>query len=653
MRFVSKTKQAAQGEVAGETDIQATMPGMAITRRYLRTGLVVGALVNVFGLLDAGSSALVKISRVLIALFCLVGLALLRQGWSPRSIGRAVAVVFPFAVLWVGLLRAGSDWPVGFSFLPAMLVFGTLVGGTRLSSVVAGAVVVIVGGAYLALGLPHPPYFGIQITNLLLATAFLHLIVHRLARALGAGATELSTSTHALDEAREASHDLALALSTRVLSAVNELDRVLRDDPPAIGRSAAELAHVLQSCRAQVPPEPQLGDPTLGERLASLRQSVMDWTAVVVFVLSFTLIARNAIAGHPLAILVQAAIALLSGILIVLRWWRPRWQPFLHLGLILVQIGYGLFMLRVWFTLAPMPPPNFPLLFAASTILAVTIGPMVAWLVLASVVLVSFMMLAIHPGIAWTAPVTLALTYGMLGWGVYHWPRDLLDRLMRERDEALAQIRERRRLVATLFHDLANPLAVIMMMSEDLRRETEEGKNRQDARAMVGRMRATLDSAISGKIVPTVTEAGRLGDDLERLFREPLAKKRLTFRITGDRTVRLRCDETLLRDSVLANLLSNAIKFSPADSTIDFSVRMGSQFVSLLLEDRGPGLPPGVMAALLSGVQAPSRLGTEGEAGTGYGLMLAKDYLTAMGGRLDVAPRDGGGLRIFLSLPAA
>jgi signal transduction histidine kinase len=59
------------------------------------------------------------------------------------------------------------------------------------------------------------------------------------------------------------------------------------------------------------------------------------------------------------------------------------------------------------------------------------------------------------------------------------------------------------------------------------------------------------------------------------------------------------------------------------------------------------------LTALDLGVKAPSQPGTDGEPGTGYGLMLAKDYLTAMGGNLTVAPRDGGGLRISLSLPAA
>jgi len=97
----------------------------------------------------------------------------------------------------------------------------------------------------------------------------------------------------------------------------------------------------------------------------------------------------------------------------------------------------------------------------------------------------------------------------------------------------------------------------------------------------------------------------------------------------------------------------NAIKFSAEGSTIDLSIEESSGRAIIRIEDRGPGLPDDVLAALTGGRRAPSHSGTAGEAGTGYGLLLAREYLEAMGGTLEFFPRNGGGLVARLELPLA
>jgi signal transduction histidine kinase len=221
------------------------------------------------------------------------------------------------------------------------------------------------------------------------------------------------------------------------------------------------------------------------------------------------------------------------------------------------------------------------------------------------------------------------------------------------RDAAIEGIRTRRRLVATMFHDLANPLMVVALEVEMLDGGPEDDERLASAHAMVRRMQATLESALSGRVVTTDVEVGRLADELAVLFRDRLRRKALSFDVNGPRLVRLRADEALLRDSVLANLVSNALKFSDAGSTIDFTIRPEPGRVILMLEDRGPGLPDDVATALQAGRGVPSRRGSHGETGSGNGLLLAHDYVAAMGGRLELLPRAGGGLSAIVTLPAA
>jgi len=169
---------------------------------------------------------------------------------------------------------------------------------------------------------------------------------------------------------------------------------------------------------------------------------------------------------------------------------------------------------------------------------------------------------------------------------------------------------------------------------------------------MVGRMQNILGAAMVKDSDLSVVEVGRLFDAMETLYRERLRAKGLVLSTHGPRGARVRCREVLLTESVLANLLSNAVKFSPSGGTIDLRADEERDWVQLAVQDRGPGLPADVRAALSRGRTSVSRPGTGGERGSGYGLMLAQDYVREMGGTLDLEERTGGGLVARVRLPA-
>ena len=114
----------------------------------------------------------------------------------------------------------------------------------------------------------------------------------------------------------------------------------------------------------------------------------------------------------------------------------------------------------------------------------------------------------------------------------------------------------------------------------------------------------------------------------------------------------IRCHHGLLRDSVLANLLTNTLKFSPRGSAVTLSARREGDRAVLEVADRGPGLPSGIVELLDKGRRLESLRGTEGETGSGLGLLQACDYVQLMGGRVRFEDRKGGGTRVVLSLPA-
>jgi two-component system nitrogen regulation sensor histidine kinase NtrY len=98
-------------------------------------------------------------------------------------------------------------------------------------------------------------------------------------------------------------------------------------------------------------------------------------------------------------------------------------------------------------------------------------------------------------------------------------------------------------------------------------------------------------------------------------------------------------------EQVLINLIKNAHESGGASDEVTLAITASSRELRIEVADRGPGMSDTVLAQALLPFYSTKR------AGTGLGLALAREITEAHGGRVLLANREGGGLRVSLLLP--
>ena len=242
--------------------------------------------------------------------------------------------------------------------------------------------------------------------------------------------------------------------------------------------------------------------------------------------------------------------------------------------------------------------------------------------------------------------------------------RDLTER---RQHEELARSSERmREFLATLAHELRNPLAPVRNAVGTMQMETNLSPTLAQARDLIDRQVTHLT-----RLVDDLLDIGRImSDKVElRISRVDLAEliaraieaarpftdsreQRVVAHVPDDPVV-IRGDMTRLVQ-VLQNLVHNASKFSPNGSVIDVLGRVDFRMAVLEVRDSGCGIPVRSLDRIFELFVQEKDSQSGGEGGLGIGLTLCKSLVEMHGGSI-VASSEGSGLgsTFTLSLPLA
>ena len=141
-----------------------------------------------------------------------------------------------------------------------------------------------------------------------------------------------------------------------------------------------------------------------------------------------------------------------------------------------------------------------------------------------------------------------------------------------------------------------------------------------------------------------------LKTDLE-VIKTTAAQKEISLDIGISDNLRIFADKAMIV-TVIRNLLSNAIKFTNRGGNISINATPSDDSMVLIsVRDNGIGIPKKMIGNLFRIDVATGRKGTEGEATSGLGLILVKEFVEKNGGKIWVESEEGKGSVFNLSLP--
>jgi signal transduction histidine kinase len=101
----------------------------------------------------------------------------------------------------------------------------------------------------------------------------------------------------------------------------------------------------------------------------------------------------------------------------------------------------------------------------------------------------------------------------------------------------------------------------------------------------------------------------------------------------------------------IRNLISNSIKFSYPGGKIFISALQKENEVRVEVRDFGVGINKETIARLFRAGESISTAGTRNEDGTGFGLILCKEFISKHGGKIMVESEEQKGSTFTFTLP--
>lgn len=203
------------------------------------------------------------------------------------------------------------------------------------------------------------------------------------------------------------------------------------------------------------------------------------------------------------------------------------------------------------------------------------------------------------------------------------------------------------RFFSIIAHDLINPFHALFALTELLNSQNNDLTKEDVVKysQLINTSARNLYNLLNNLLQWTKTQTGKLEtrpeiidansavDSVISLLNVTAKEKYVELFSVIDANQKIYCDKNLLL-TILRNLINNAIKYSKKEGKIEVSTADEKGFIEFSVKDNGIGIPAENLEKLFDIKYSFSTKGTSNEEGTGLGLILCKEFVEIMGGKI-------------------
>ena len=223
--------------------------------------------------------------------------------------------------------------------------------------------------------------------------------------------------------------------------------------------------------------------------------------------------------------------------------------------------------------------------------------------------------------------------------------------------------RQKDLFLATLSHELRNPLAPIVSAGRILERTAGDDPRARRAIDMLERQAGHMTRLLDDLLDLSRVSGGRLELkprplDLRLCIRDAAETVRTAAQMKSQELRTESLPEAVMTmgdptriTQIVGNLLDNAVKYCPAGTVIEATAEAAGKQVRVVVRDDGPGIDPTLLPHIFDAFEKVPTQSSRPANGLGIGLWLAHRLARMHGGSLTVESERGVGTQFTLTLP--
>lgn len=249
--------------------------------------------------------------------------------------------------------------------------------------------------------------------------------------------------------------------------------------------------------------------------------------------------------------------------------------------------------------------------------------------------------------------VMIALTFGFLSAAN-----------IRLNTEYEGQVKSNTKFLSIIAHDLRGPVGNItsfldLLQNDDVLNENERKEYLKILKMLSHSTFHLLQNLLEwaaksknlNKCKSEKIELSQLINSTTDISKGSIVLKSINFKLIEGKQTYIYGNANMLQ-TIVRNLVSNAIKYTPKGGAITITSEKIRNKVRLIVADTGQGIKPEIINSLFKFETNTSTIGTNGEVGSGLGLVLCKELVSNMNGEINIESHVGVGTKVIVDFPS-